>query len=158
MCFVCISGRRIHPCITPNASCLLHTMHVSKLSQILNLFSHKGITPSDFILSLLASSLDIQKPTKDSIIKDVACIFDTFSIALAAVSAVRTWAHEASKTIYMKQVQQLTHPSLGFHFNALNASADQIESFSMDKMEKTMELQAPHLCDLVSSLLLNLLT
>jgi hypothetical protein len=127
-------------------------MHACKLSWILNLFSHKGVTPSDFILLLLAFNVDIYKPTKASIIEDVACIFNTFSIAPAVVSAVRVWAHNASKTIYLQQVQWLTHPGLGFHFNALNASADQIESFPIDKMEKTMELQVPHLCDVVSSL------
>jgi hypothetical protein len=52
----------------------------------------------------------------------------------------------------MEQIQKLTNPALGFHINALNVTAEQIEAFSMGKMEKTTEIYAPELCDLVGTL------
>jgi hypothetical protein len=78
-------------------------MHMAKLSHIIAFLLHEEITPSDFILSLLGSSLDTHQPAKDSLLEDVVCIFDTFSIVPAVVTAVRSW--KASKSIYMQQAQ-----------------------------------------------------
>jgi hypothetical protein len=87
----------------------------------------ENCTPSDFVLALLASNIDNHKPAKDSLLDEVSHIFDTFSIVLATVSAIQTWAHEALKNMYMEQIRKLTNPTLSFHFNAFNATAEQIE-------------------------------
>jgi hypothetical protein len=47
----------------------------------------------------------------------------------------------------------VTNLHLGFHFNARNATTDQIQGFCMELMEKMLETQAPQLCDLIGSLL-----
>jgi hypothetical protein len=108
-------------------------MHPVKLSRVLDSMHVENCTPSDFVLALLASNIDNHKPGKDSLLDEVSHIFNTFSIVPAAVPAIWTWAHEASKNMYIEQIQKLTNPMLGFHFNALNVTAEQIEAFSMGK-------------------------
>jgi hypothetical protein len=90
---------------------------------------------------------------KDTLLHEVSLIFDTFSIILNAVASVKAWAHEATKSLYMRQAQWLTHSALGFHFNVQNTTAEHIEQFSMEKLTHIMEIPAPELCDMVESLL-----
>jgi hypothetical protein len=98
-------------------------MNPSKLTRTLNFMREVDLTPPDFVLYLLNSRAESHKLAKDTLINSVCLIFNTFSIVLDAVNRVKTWAHEAAKSIYMQQVQGLTHPTLGFHFNAINATA-----------------------------------
>jgi hypothetical protein len=94
-------------------------MHETKIRQILALLENFGCTPTDFIVSLLASPADSPYETaKQNLVDNTAHIFDTFSCVPSMSLAIRAWVHEAAKTGYMVQVRALTNLHLGFHFNA----------------------------------------
>lgn len=128
-------------------------MQDATLQRVLTFLENINCTPTDSILALLTTPAGGHDSQKQNLVNNTAGIFDVFSCVPDAGPAVKTWVHEAAKTVYMEQVRKLTAPRLGFHFNAKNATAKQIEGFHMGKMENTMENEAPQLCDLIGTLL-----
>jgi hypothetical protein len=114
-------------------------MHEHTLSQVLSLLKDLACTPTEFILGLLASSMQSHQSEKLDLINHTTIILNSFSCVLSATSAVHAWVHEVAKTLYMQQVSRLTKPECGFQFNARNATFKKIESFSMMKMEATIQ-------------------
>ncbi|KAF8585314.1 hypothetical protein K439DRAFT_1616043 [Ramaria rubella] len=108
-------------------------------------------TPMEFVLSLLTSAAEVT--AKMNLIDNTACVLDAFSCVPAAAQAVRTWTHEAAKTLYMEQIRALTTPQSSFHFNTHKATLEQIKGFSLGRMESFMTEHAPEVSDLLLSLL-----
>ncbi|KAF8575585.1 hypothetical protein K439DRAFT_1623482 [Ramaria rubella] len=96
-------------------------------------------TPMEFVLSLLTSAAEVT--ARMNLIDNTAHVLDAFSCVPAAAQAVRTWTHEAAKTLYMEQIHALTVPQSRFHFNAHKATLEQIGGFSLGRMESFMTEQ-----------------
>lgn len=63
------------------------------------------------------------------------------------------WVLATARNIYAQSLKELTNASSGWHFNALDTSAEQLENFDMMDMAAELEKKAPHLWALLDSTL-----
>lgn len=110
---------------------------------------------TDLILSILTSQQSFTINAQTNAFINIRLWLDVISTIPAVYDQVRTWVHDAAKTIYSEDVCTLTHPSHGFRFNAANATIEQIEDFSINNLENTMKTHLPRLYDLISHLLVS---
>jgi hypothetical protein len=122
-----------------------HVLH------FLRLFDSKGFTISIFLQVLLSSRQYADHPLVVDLVQSHSHIISLFC-SHGAFEALH-WVHESAEKEYQNEIQELVKTKNGWQFNALHASAEQIEMFRIEVMAEKMESLAPHLWMLLDKLL-----
>ncbi|KAI0311298.1 hypothetical protein OF83DRAFT_1087802 [Amylostereum chailletii] len=120
------------------------------LSPILDMFNNISI--SDFLVTLLNTSELSGHHVVQDLVTKLPSILQVAQSNPASSASALSWAFSATTAIYCDQITTLTQVETGLHFNAKNATAEKLESFSIRRMDATMESTASELCRLIDNL------
>ncbi|KAF9817385.1 hypothetical protein IEO21_03526 [Rhodonia placenta] len=107
----------------------------------------------ELLVSLLLSDDAASRSARDDITRHISPIMHILHTAQATRAPLQAWVHETVKSVYANEIIALTQIKPGFHFNARQATEQQLAGFDLEKLSDTMLTTAPHLCDLLSNLL-----
>ncbi|KAJ3522613.1 hypothetical protein NM688_g8849 [Phlebia brevispora] len=126
------------------------------MSLILDEFSvflnRHNISFSQLILTMLSPRTE-HKLAED-ILSSSTAILEAFSEHPVASDAARQFAHKTAIEIYSDELDDLTSVDAGWHFNHANCTTKQVTEFRLEKMAEDMQSTAPHLTEVLDSLLI----
>ncbi|KAF8240352.1 hypothetical protein L208DRAFT_1374386 [Tricholoma matsutake] len=120
---------------------------------ILRLFDSESLTISKFLQVLLSSRQYADHPLVVDLVQSHSHTISLFCLHGAFEGPALQWVHESAEKQYQSEIQELVKMKNGWQFNALHASAEQIEMFQIEVMAEKMESLAPHLWVLLDKLL-----
>lgn len=123
------------------------------MEAILEELEARDIQVSTFIVNLLTSPRFQTNPAAANLVDNVEHILHCFLHHIETRSTVENWSEGIARKLYASELTELTKERSGLHFNARNATAEQLQPFKIEVIAEKMKDTAPRLCSLVAGLL-----
>lgn len=125
----------------------------SDISGIVLAFTQSNISISDFLFTILTTSTNSERFLRTDLLIHGDAICDALLHHPLRPDASLQWANEFVKSKYANEISALVDRDNGLHFSASTASAQQISDFRIEEMAKKMQVLAPHVWNLLDTLL-----
>lgn len=123
--------------------------------QALHYLASLGVSLVELLLSLLLDSNtdSVSTLARDELVLHTYQVLSTLAENAQTTNITSRWLQQQARASYSSVVRKLSSKEFGWHFNAANARADQIENFRIEDMTESMQTDAPELWSLVFSML-----
>ncbi|KAJ6550353.1 hypothetical protein B0H10DRAFT_1850543 [Mycena sp. CBHHK59/15] len=124
----------------------------SQVTHITDCLAWENVSASDFVLTLLERPSWQAHACTTSLVDNAAKIITAFSQNLPSQESTFAWARKSIQKRTSESIK-LSAANNDWHFNALHASAAQLEDFRIEEMAAKMKALAPDLLHLLQLLL-----
>ncbi|KAK1227568.1 hypothetical protein PQX77_009428 [Marasmius sp. AFHP31] len=129
------------------------TTGIPWVNETIELLNKNHVTLLELLREILRNGRQINhmRPHRDNILLNIESVLDL--LLEQAESAVSAEIASAAEKIYRVEVQELVKRESGLQMNAVTATLEQMESFSIPDLAVKMTAVCPKLWDLVTGLL-----
>lgn len=113
----------------------------------------QGHSIGEFLITLLSNSSYLDCPLRILFLGEWPDLLQTLADLPTLRQSTAAFSKHAHTRCLVSEVASLANKESGWHFSAMHARAEQIESFSMEDMARKLRFQAPGIWDLLGSLL-----
>ncbi|KAF9054069.1 hypothetical protein BJ165DRAFT_1522641 [Panaeolus papilionaceus] len=130
-------------------------IHLDKIKTILNVFEDVDLSLLEFLTCLCTTEIFTDRPLVSQMPKDIGKVLEMLNSSTMLSEKVIKWMMSKAESAYQSQLLHLTRKITGFHFVAKKITSVQLMEETIVEIGKRMEMHAPFLWSLFSSLLLS---
>ncbi|KDQ16397.1 hypothetical protein BOTBODRAFT_173273 [Botryobasidium botryosum FD-172 SS1] len=126
-----------------------------QITEILHTINANGLDVSSFLIGFIQSAAQDHKPAQCQFFspESLSILYNTLHSTPSTIPVALAGAKRAIIAQSAHKITSIMQKAAGYHFNAAGMSAERIEKYSVEAMDRNMRASAPLLWELFSTFL-----